>query len=134
MMKNWRATALEVLDALESSREPTGITITKFAALCGVSRWTIMRDEVVRGRCQALIERANSVAAPGTRVRLIEQLRELRQENERLKRQQDAMLERFVSVCRRLLERGLDPVDLLGESAECHDRSKHAMSRSWIDQ
>lgn len=134
MMKNWRATALEVLDALESSRAPTGITITKFAALCGVSRWTIMRDEVVRSRYQALLERAKGTTAPGTRLRLIEQVRQLRQENEKLKRQQDAMLERFVSVCRRLLERGLDPVELLGEPVACHHDSKHTMSRSWIDQ
>jgi hypothetical protein len=133
-MKKWKVQALSELH--RAAANPAGVNISKsaLAGLCGVSRWTLWRDDDIRAAYARLIDlQRNSTRR--NRSNLSDRVRELTQKNEELKRQNEALLQNFIIVTRRLMERGIDPVGILGVFApnQAEDTWKHQIL-GWTDQ
>lgn len=114
-MKEWRNKALFLLDEAERAGSAQPLSINGFADQCGVSRWTIWRDVGVRDRYKEVVSQRSEGSNSGKGRRSQEQrMRLLVLENEELKRRNEALLQNFIVISRRLVERGIDPVVVLG--------------------
>jgi hypothetical protein len=132
-MKNWKLLAFDALARAElNSSRPTK---SELAKICGVSRWTLWRDREVRARYHEVVESKRQGSSKGNQKGSAQRICQLLQQNDELRRQNEALLQNFIVVSRRLMERGIDPVEILGALAPTETGDAwRASILDWIDQ
>jgi len=134
-MKNWKLLAFDALARAELSSSQPSITKNELAKICGVSRWTLWRDGEVRARYHEVVKSKRQGSPKGNRKGNAQRICQLLQQNDELRRQNEALLQNFIVVSRRLMERGIDPVEILGALAPTETGDAwRASILDWIDQ
>lgn len=104
------------MDQYERGLRKGRLTQGRLAELVGVSRQTLWRSEEVKARLRSLA--ASGGFYQGVkRTSLAAQVLALRLRNGELEAINQRMAQSFIVLCRSLDELGLDPIDLMGESA-----------------
>ncbi len=115
MTITWRERVLHLLDEAERKNSDKRITLVGLAAAVGKSRVSLWRDKEIRERYGIVREMRTTDGANSKKRRTGDQrIRALQMELQKLRDENGRLLQNFVVICRRLNDKGIDPVSVLG--------------------
>lgn len=115
--KTWKKTALTILDQYEIGGRKEKLTQVQFAAILGISRQTLWRDEEIRSRFYTATERFNSQSKLSRRDTEMK-VRHLESQLEQLRTENNMLIQVIMEAARSLSDNGIDPRLYLGDSTK----------------